>query len=327
MNEPHGNLAPRELAWWMHPIPVFAGLNGLTATAAFLADSKVYREVWRTPKYFTEAALFTTLSVILVFCLGVRLTAGNQSTHSHEFEWRGSASFPLALTLFKVSFWLCTMAYAIWAALGISRGLTIGVLKSIFTGGVDVITLRTYLETVPGLTTCTQFGIAAVVLGSIIGSSVGWRIVRGRIAILLLLALLRALLYSERLAFLELAIPFLVLYFAAPVAWTSRRSLRALIRLAPLMGAAFIYVVFTVFEYFRSWSSYYSVREASLFQFTAWRLLGYYVTSANNTAYLISSIHGSLNAPYFSLHFLWEFPFLNAYVRDLFSWVHMNYDT
>jgi oligosaccharide repeat unit polymerase len=326
MNETY-NLAPRELAWWLHPIAVFAGLNGLTAAAAFLADSKVYMELWRTPKYFTGYALFTTLAVIVVFCLSVRLTAGNYSAHSHEFEWRGTVSFSRALKLFKVSFWLCITAYSIWAVLGISRGLTIGILKSVFMGGVDVITLRKYLETVPGLTTCTQFGIAAVVLGSIIGSSVGWRLVRGRIAILLLLALLRALLNSERLAFLELAIPFLVLYLAEPVAWTSRRSIRALIRLAPLVGAVFIYGIFTTFEYFRSWSTYYSGREANLFQFTAWRLLGYYVTSANNTAYFISRIHGSLDAPYFTLHFLWEFPILSGYVRDIFSWVNLDYDT
>ena len=79
----------------------------------------------------------------------------------------------------------------------------------------------------PGVTTCTQFGIAAVVLGCLIGSSVGWRLVRGKLVILFLLALVRALLYSERLAFLELAIPLLVLYFAEPVSWTRHRGLRA----------------------------------------------------------------------------------------------------
>ena len=327
MNETDNNLAARELAWWLHPIAIFVGLNGLTGAAAFFADSKIYMELWRTPKYFTEFTALVTVGVIILFSVGARLGAGTHAYYSGEFEWRGTVSFPRALALFKLSFWLCMMAYAVWIALGVSRGLSIGVLKQIFTGGADVIALRTYLETVPGVTTCTQFGIAAVVLGCIVGSSVGWRLVRGKLVLLFLFALVRALLYSERLAFLELAIPLLVLYFAEPVSWTRHRWLRALVRLAPLAGAVFVYTVFTSFEYFRSWSSYYSARESNLFQFGFWRLLGYYVTSANNSAYLITRIQDSLNAPYFSLHFLWEFPILNVYVKDLFHWVHFDYDS
>jgi oligosaccharide repeat unit polymerase len=326
MNETHNNLAPRELAWWLHPIAIFVGLNGLTGVAAFLADPKIYIELWRTPKFFNDYTVLLTVAVIVAFSVGVLLATRNQSGHRPELEWRGTVSFSQTLVLFKFSFWLCMMAYALWVAFGVSRGLNLAVLKSVFTGGVSVIALRTYLETVPGVTTCTQFGIAAVVLGCLIGSSVGWRIVRGKLAILFLLALVRALLYSERLAFLELAIPFLVLYFAEPVPWTRRRGLRALIRFAPLVGAAFIYIVFTSFEYFRSWSTYYSARESSLFQFGFWRLLGYYVTSANNSAYLISRVPDSLGAPYFSFHFLWEFPVLNVYVKDLLSWVHLDYE-
>ncbi len=326
MNETENRLAPRDLAWWLHPIAIFVGLNGLTGTAAFLADSKIYMELWREPKYFTEFTALVTIGVLVAFSVGARLGAGNQSDYSDEVGWRGTVSFPRALVLFNVSFWLCITAYVVWITLGISRGLSIGILKTIFTGGADVLTLRTYLETVPGVTTCTQFGIAAVVLGCLIGSSVGWRIVRGKLAILFLLALVRALVYSERLAFLELAVPLLVLYFAEPVSWTSRRWLRAVVRFAPLVGSTFIYIVFTTFEYFRSWSSFYSARESNLFQFAFWRLLGYYVTSANNTSYLITRIHDSLNAPYFSLHFLWEFPVLNVYVKDVFSWVHLDYD-
>jgi oligosaccharide repeat unit polymerase len=326
MNETNNSLAAREVAWWLHPIAIFIGLNGLTGAAAFLADSKIYMELWRTPKYFTEFTALVTVGVIILFSVGARLGTGGHTNYSSEFEWRGAVSFTRALTLFKLSFWLCMMAYAVWIALGVSRGLSIGVLKQIFTGGADVITLRTYLETVPGVTTCTQFGIAAVVLGSIIGSSVGWRLVRGKLVVLFLFALVRALLYSERLAFLELAIPLLVLYFAEPVSWTRRRWLRALVRIAPLAGAVFVYIVFTSFEYFRSWSSYYSARESNLLEFGFWRLLGYYVTSANNSAYLITRIPDSLNAPYFSLHFLWEFPGLNLYVKDLFHWVNFDYN-
>ena len=142
---------------------------------------------------------------------------------------------------------------------------------------------------------------------------------------MLFLALVRALIYSERLAFLELAIPFLVLRLAEPGVWTNNRPLRTLIRVAPLLGPVAVYVIFTSFEYVRSWSIYYRSRESSLFLFGFWRLVGYYVTSLNNTSFLLSRWHHALAAPYFSLRFLWEFPGLNVLIKDVFSWVPLDY--
>jgi oligosaccharide repeat unit polymerase len=327
MHETHEHLAPRELAWWLHPIPIFVLLNGLTGLASYLADPATYFRLWREPKYFTGETLLITAGIIFVFCAGVWLALASQPDYSSKSEWQGTVSLSRALLLFKLSFWLCFMGYAIWAALGISRGLNLAILKSIFTGGTSIYTTRTYLETVPGVTTCTQFGIAAVVLGCLIGTASGWGLVRRKLVILIVLALVRALIYSERLAFLELAVPFLVLWLTQPASWTSRRSLRTLIRIVPVLGISVVYIVFTVFEYFRSWSIYYSMRESSLFSFGLWRLLGYYVTSANNSAFFIASLRQPLHAPYFSFYALWHFPLLEDFVRDVFSWVHFDYDT
>jgi oligosaccharide repeat unit polymerase len=311
--------------WWLHPVPIFVGLNGLTGIAAFLASPRTYYELWRTPKYFTQPMLLLTIGVIIAFCVGVWLARLRPSSYYAETEWQGSVSFSQALVLFKISFWLTVMAYICWVALGISRGLGLSVLESIFTGGLSVYTMRTYLATVPGITTCTQFDIAAVILGSLIGSAGGWKIVRRKLAIVFLLAVVRALIYSERLAFLELAVPVLVILLADSASWI-RPSLRTLVRLAPVMAMGVVYAVFTGFEYFRSWSIYYSARQSSLFLFGLWRLMGYYVTSANNSAFLISSFHHSLRGPYFSFYFLWQFPILNEYVKDIFSWIHLDYD-
>jgi oligosaccharide repeat unit polymerase len=326
MNAAPEVLAPRDLAWWLHPIPIFVGLNGLTGIAAFSAAPAIYLQMWRTPKFFTDFSLLLTAAVIVTFSAGVSLALANQPDYKLKLDWPGTVSFSQALFLFNASFWLCTGAYTVWISLGISRGLGPSILKSIFSGGVSIYTLRTYLETVPGVTTGTQFGIAAVILGALIGGAAGWKVVRRKLAIIFLLALVRALLYSERLAFLELAVPFLVIWMAQPASWTTRRSLRSMIRFAPLLSGALIYIIFTVFEYFRSWSIYYSARESSLFSFGAWRLLGYYVTSANNSAYFLASLHQPLGAPYFSFHFLWQFPYLNAFIRDVFNWVHFDYE-
>jgi hypothetical protein len=326
MHESNKTFAPAELAWWLHPIPIFVLLNGLTGIAAYLASSETYLRLWKTPKYFTDDIMAITIGMIIAFSAGVWLALTNQSGYASRSEWQGSVSYSLALLLFKVSFWLCIMAYCVWTSIAVSRGLGISVFKSIFTGGVSIYSFRDFFETMPGITTGTQFGIATVVLGGLIGISAGWKSVRRKMLIVFLLAFVRALIYSERLAFLELAVPFLVLWLAQPAVWTGRRALRTLIRFVPVLGLAIIYIVFTVFEYFRSWTIYYSARESSLFSFGLWRLLGYYVTSANNSAFFIASLHQPLDAPYFSFYFLWHFPLLSDLVHDVFGWVHFDYD-
>ena len=319
-------IPPMKLAWWLHPIVIFVGLNGVTAVVAFLAEPRTYLELWRTPKYFNGTAALLTFGMIAAFTIGAWLGVANLKGLHTQGEWDGTVLFSSASLLFRISFWVCILAYVIWVAVGISRGLGLSVLKAaLLDGGAGVLAFKEFLPTVPGVTTCTQFGIAAVVLGCLIGANVGWKTVWRKLAILFVLALVRAVLHSERLAFLELAIPFMVLWIAAPRSWARSRSARYLVRLAPLLGAAGVYVVFTAFEYIRSWSVYYSARESSLFLFGFWRLFGYYVTSVNNSAYLISNFPHAVGAPYFSASFLWQFPFLNEYVKDLFSWVHLDY--
>ena len=127
-------LLPRELAWWLHPIAIFVGLNGLTGVAAFLADPKIYIELWRTPKYFTEfhgvghgGGNHCVLSGRA--CWATR----NQSrTTSGELEWRGTVLIFSSLGAFQTQFLALHDGLRGLGCLGVSRGLSIGVLKSDF---------------------------------------------------------------------------------------------------------------------------------------------------------------------------------------------------
>src|SRR5947208_1768479 len=177
MHETPKQLAPAELAWWLHPIPIFGLLNGLTAVASYLAPPGTYLRLWRTPKYFTDEMLLISIGIIVVFAACVWLGLASQTGYPSRSEWQGAVSFSQALTLFKVSFWLCISAYGVWISIAVSRGLGFSVFKSIFTGGVSIYSFRDFFETMPGVTTGTQFGIATVVLGSLIGACVGWKIV------------------------------------------------------------------------------------------------------------------------------------------------------
>jgi oligosaccharide repeat unit polymerase len=176
-----------------------------------------------------------------------------------------------------------------------------------------------YLQTVGGVTTLTQFGTVVVILGAILGFRLGWKVVRAKLLVLLFLALVRALLNSERFALIELIVPFVITCLALKYIGSSQISKRAriLIRFAPVIGVITLVFLFTGFEYFRSWSNYYAGRNQSLLEFGSMRLTGYYVTSFNNGAFFLNRLD-PLNAPYFSLHFLWTFPLFSPAAKRVF---------
>jgi hypothetical protein len=141
-----------------------------------------------------------------------------------------------------------------------------------------------------------------------------------KLAIVIALAFARALVNSERFALIELAMPWTItwlgLRYLGSLSISART--RSFIRYAPVLGAFVLFVLFTGFEYFRSWTNYYSGRDLNLLEFGATRLFGYYVTSFNNGAYLLSHLD-PLSAPYFTLHFLWGFPLTSPVISRLFA--------
>jgi oligosaccharide repeat unit polymerase len=177
----------------------------------------------------------------------------------------------------------------------------------------------TYLPTVGGVTTLTQFGSACMIFGALLGVCQGWRAVRLRLGIIALLALLRVLINSERFALVELVVPFLLTRLALEYigSQNAHRRTRQVLAVAPVLAMTALLFFFTGFEYFRSWSNYYSDRDMSLLEFGSTRLAGYYVTSFNNGAYFMNRLE-PLKAPYFTLHFLWGFPLTSPVIQRLF---------
>jgi hypothetical protein len=218
--------------------------------------------------------------------------------------------------LFRASFYLCLLGYALWIVLAIQRGMTLSNVVDVLAGekGAMYDARFTYLPTVGGVTTLTQFGSAAMILGAMLGFR--RRGVRGKLAVIFALALCRALLNSERFALIELAIPFLVASLALRPRF--ERAARIALNLAPPVGMVCLFLLFTGFEYFRSWTNYYAGRDLNLWEFGAMRLLGYYVTSFNNGAYFLNRLD-PLNAPYFTLHFLWGFPLTSPVIKRFFT--------
>ncbi len=305
--------------WWLHPAVAFSAPALLAGATAYFTGPRAYLYFWRTAKYFDRSCLNTLLAIIAVFVFGCVLGAARRPGNVSSEDWRLAIRWPAVRWCFMLSFLLTVAAYVVWILVGVKNGLNLSVVLDIIhqSGSADYNLREDYLQTIPGVTTGTQFGIAVMALAAPLGVKLGWRHVRWQCLIVLAFALLRSFLNSERLAVLELLVPFAVSYIW--VQTPKRRLARLVIRAAPLLAAAMLYLLFSAGEYYRSWSSFYAQRESSFWSFTGLRLMGYYTTALNNGA-LIWRVNQplALHYPMDTLDFLWRFPVLKDALFRLF---------
>lgn len=160
------------------------------------------------------------------------------------------------------------------------------------------------------------------------GSVLGWSRVRSKVALVLMLALLRAVLHSERLAILELVVPALV----TCLAWRTYRpghstTGKRLIQAGPFLAVPALIFVFGAFEYSRSWTGFYANRQSSFVSFVGLRLVGYYSTALNNGALILDSLRQPFGTPLFTLNFAWKFPILGEITSRIFPDPGFSLDT
>ncbi|MGI8991273.1 MAG: O-antigen polymerase [Bryobacteraceae bacterium] len=310
--------------WWLHPGVAVAAVTGMVAVAAYLIPESSYVAYWKVPRYFGEAPLWFALVSIFVFlfgaCIGNARPQGRGAIEDRD--WRTKIPWRAAIQLFRLGFYLCLTGYLIWAASAIKLGLNFSILVQALTGRNSALEIikNHYLTTLPGVTSLANFDVAVIVLGFLIGTAHGWPLVRKQCLAVFSLAVLRAYLNMERLAVIELVVPFAVLslrliYLELP---NTKATIRRLVGFAPIIAPSALFCLFTISEYTRSWTSFYSTKGMNLVEFSALRLLGYYVTALNNGAFLLERLNVPLGAPVFSLDFLYRFPFLNELVKSIF---------
>lgn len=303
-----------EQVWWLNPAWL-AGLAGiLVSIAAYVTPEATYLAQWHTPKYFTGEFFAISVGMSLLFAFGA-VCSMLLAKGAEPVDWKRD----LPWEWITAAFWLCVVlsvaAYFIWLGVAIARGVTLDLALAVLKGQKNAFQQMkdVYLVTISGVTTLTQLGIPAVILGVMIGSVKGWKPVLPPIVLLFALSVIRALFNAERLAIIELAIPVLVISlrlnaFDSP---GFQGRWKTILQFAPIFGGILLLGIFGVFEYFRSWSSHYSAGDQSFWQFVVLRLSGYYVTALNNGALMASRID-PVWAPFSVLHGLWRFPVLSG---------------
>jgi oligosaccharide repeat unit polymerase len=306
--------------WWLNPAWV-AGLMGLiVSVAAYAIPERMYLQFWRTPKYFDAHFLLVALALTALFAFGAAVAMGSGKSIVRR-DWKDDMPWHLITPSFWTCFYGSVAGYMIWAGAAVARGANLALAMSVINGekGAADLMKTGYLATISGVTTLTQLALAAVILGVMIGAAHGWNKVRWPIAILFVLATVRALFNSERLAIIELAIPAGVLVIRLVVLESPlyRGRIRTAMKLLPLAAASLLFSLFSCSEYFRSWSSYYSGGDMNFWTFAFVRLLGYYTTALNNGALLVSRVD-TLGAPFSTLHFFFRLPPFNSLFLGFF---------
>lgn len=199
----------------------------------------------------------------------------------------------------KLLFALVILGYSVWISVAVTRGLKIQQVFDIFALRANsVAETKSFLKGIAGVTSLTQVSpILSAILGYLRLKGEKWRL---HFIILSMLGTTRALLNAERLSIFEFLVPFL----AITLFYAKRVNFRIL-----FTGVATFPIIFSVFEFTRSWINYYSSTfNGSFIDFAIFRIFSYYVTSVNNGFLLIREVGPGPKIPYYSFNFLYQFP-------------------
>ncbi|MBO2944232.1 oligosaccharide repeat unit polymerase [Paenibacillus sp. F411] len=297
--------------WWMNPTYLFLLLISIVVAGAYLIPGDSYITFYRVDKYIHDgnleflilpAVCFIAGSVIASLTAGARRPAREQVFSSMLKHQEGYIK-----AWIKLLFALTLFGYAAWFLIMLQNGFTLSLFLNVVKGEPGAIyDITENFKSITGVTSFTNFGIPFVILAVYYQVSNGKRTFNGMLAIVVLLTLVRAIFFSERLALMEILLPAIIIMLA--VKQKQGKKLR-LVHYYPLIGLAALIGFFGISEYFRSWLSFYVNVYPSFWEFIVTRFFGYYVTALNTgTLYLEQLGFQSVPFPYFTLEWIWKFP-------------------
>ena len=302
--------------WWLSPAGAVLLVVPITLWLATQADDAQYRARWRVPKALTNATAEMFVAAVLVFSLAAMWQLSHNEDRPYQPDGRWPHLRPSEVNVLERSlrplYWLTVGGYAAILGSAVLHGLTLQTLRSALIDQNNYSgTVKRLFVTVPGITTLTQVGIAFIIVAAIVYGYRPTRALRRQVIIIVVLAVLRTFLLTERLAVLELVVPAVAL-MAMRRRSHPRRRVRQLVQLAPLLFIPALIAGFGVAEYSRSWV-YFSNQpnQESFAEFTVSRISGYYATAYNNGQLYLTYGRYPNRIPYLSLEALWSAPLVS----------------
>ena len=285
--------------FWMNPSFLYLGLLAIPVYA-FMMDAESYRLLYGVPtKDINLWHIFLYSISAILFYFGAK-TAKRISV---EVELNQCESFEKAYSFLFV---LTIFAYTVWYGRfilfhGVSSFLLF--YDSNFVSQ-HMYTFRRISGRIGGLTTMTELGVVVAPLAVLFYHMTAKKKYLSHVIILVCLSIIRSALFSERLAFLEIAIPGLCVYL-------SIKRYKRFLEFVPLIGLFLVLVIFGAAEYGRSWLRYYSnFYSGSYVTFVLDRVLGYY-TIAVNTECSMMEHSNNVFFPFLTAGWIFDFPFMS----------------
>jgi len=284
---------------------------------AYLVPRDTYLILYRSEKHIDLYVVAIGLMVYLAFIVGASISkgVGRRPQEGDILRYCRTFVWPLfALTVF---------GYVTWFGNAV---VTAGGLEPLVTALREVLSepasgegeyVKTVLfETLPGITTFTQFDILYATVEALlwVRRASPRNVALARMTTVVAFTIPRAILLSERGALLEIVIPVAIILLHN--LWF-RRSYRSFARLAPVYFGLGVFALFALAEYFRSWTFYKVIYAGNYLHFVVDRFFGYYFTSVNNAAVLY--YFEPLQPLRYTLTDLLTFPVLGAVVERWYT--------
>ena len=299
-----------EPMWWTKPHIFMMTITAPMFGVILLFSDQVIRHNqhgYMSPNYITPF-------YVALFCVG--LLAFGVAAYVALRMAPARSGFYIDNRALDVLFWCVALAYLVWFGPLMLRdpGLVIGALTGVSGASYRIRELNLNIS---GVTTVTQFGITYVCIYAVKKYSYADPLPSRFslfFAIIIGLALFRAVVNSERIALLELAFPFLVFYSRYVNAFKTgfERVVIMLFPLITLFGSTFF---FAVFEYNRSWIIHYQYLYKSIFDFAFERLSIYYVSSINNICGFLTMTNWPTLSGQWTFSWLYRFPILGPVLQ------------
>jgi oligosaccharide repeat unit polymerase len=313
-----GRVYPYEKIWWLNPIIVFGLLMGVIIAGTSAVSEQNYLTFYNVNKFIDGINIYFAVFASLAFMFGCFMSRvlfkdlRRTEVLFEDFQRHSSLCTKIVYLLFTFTMFGYFMSFLSL----MNNGANILIFYEVIKGEAGAIyqLKHNMLTKTAGVTSFTNFGIPFIILAAYYMYFNRNRIIKVMIITIILLTIFRALFFAERLALLEITIPYLIVYVILRV--TKKGELRN-INLIPVILVPLIVVLFGIGEYFRSWTNYYQYVYPSYFDFLFIRLSGYYVTALNTGfMYLTQFNFGYMPFPYFTLEWLWKFPLMPGGVYE-----------
>jgi oligosaccharide repeat unit polymerase len=300
--------------WWANPTKLLLNFTlpialVIVATSDYIIENN--RIGYVAPDYLTSEYIFLFLAGILLVAMGAYTGTSLPRGPRPAARIKNEA--------LNFLFFMCMIGYVVWFSPLFLMHFNLVIAAIIGTPGATYV-IRDLSTTTPGITTLTQFGIPYVciyLINYFNKSEPAQRTHRIFFWIIIAASIVRAQIYSERVAFLELLFPIVLITAQYSRSWLTRGYLRLVRYSFPLLSIAGAPIFFAIFEYSRSWTVKYSKLYDNIFQFAYDRLTIYYVSSLNNICgYLSNSVWPDWTGQ-FTFRWLYKFPVIGDRLSQL----------